>query len=156
MEPTASTKREAFEVIYQNLTRLQNSYRQMVLQCSKQLWRTQQLAEDVDLLDLELQHNLEKNIQVAEDTIMRLERIKYHSSVAILTEGASSSEKDLAQTINEIEMLVNVAEVEADDSDMNSWASDKIEQLDNAKNVLLQVLNHKIDTHIRLGKAFYQ
>lgn len=156
MEPTPSSKREAFEVIYQNLTRLQGSYRQMVLQCSKQLWRTQQLAHDVNLFDVELQHNLEKNIQIAEDTIMRLERIKYHSSVAILTEGASTTEKDLAQTINEIELLVNVAQVEADDSEMNSWASEKIEQLDNTKNVLLQVLNHKIDTHIRLGKAMYQ
>jgi hypothetical protein len=156
MESTPSTKREAFEVIYQNLTRLQSSYRQMIMQCSQQLWRSQQIALSADLFDLELQHSLEKNIHIAEDTIMRLERIKYHSSVAILTEGASSTEKDLAQTINEIELLTNVAQIEVGDSEMNSWASEKISYLDNVKNVLLQVLNHKIDTHVRLGKAMYQ
>ena len=158
MEPTPSTKREAFEIIYQNLTRLQGSYRQMVLQCSEQLWHNRFKVEEQDFFDFELQKSLEKNIQIAEDTILRLERIKYHSSLAILTEGANLSEKDLANTVNEIDLLMQVAKIEVGgkDGEISQWASDKIEHLDNTKSVLLQVLNHKIDTQVRLGKAVYQ
>lgn len=158
MESIPTTKKEAFEVIYQNLTRLQGSYRQMIMQCAEQLWHVRFSPHENEPYNFDLQRSLEQNMKIAEDTIIRLERVKYNCSLAILTEGTNLSEKDLSSTINEIELLVQVAKIEAStkDTEINEWAIDKIEHLDNTKNVLLQVLNHKIDAQVKLGRMLYQ
>lgn len=147
----ATSKREAFEIIYQNLTDVQNTYRRMIYHCSKELW-------EIKTSEKELTKSLTRNIKVAEESFLRLERIKYQTSIAILTEGVCASEDDLSQAITEVEELLQISEHErdTDDDTVIEWADNKIQHLENTKGVLLQVLSHKMNNKVKRNFVYYQ
>jgi len=148
----ASTKREAFEILYRNLTALQSSYQHLIHECAKQLGVLESLDESSKYDDLN------KNMQISKEACTRLERLKYHCALAILSEGSSISEDEISRSIEEASYLLEVAEIEitSSDEDIRTWALTKKDYLQEAKEVLLEILSFKIDTKVRRGLTLWQ
>jgi len=152
-----TNKTDAFEYIYNNLTSVQEMYRKMISHFSRQLWEIDEI-DSKNKEKISLKNMFNKNIDLANDSLYRLEKIKYFSSIAILTEGSQISEEQLSDIIVDIDHLLNISELESKvpDKDLVDWVDEKIQYFKSTRNVFLQILGHKVKSKNKRGLVIYQ
>lgn len=158
MSEEAVTRKEVYEILYNNLSRIQDFYRSFSIQCSQQLWQAELSDLPFDENEEKYREDLENAAYTSESQTRNLEMIKYKMSLAVLSEGVLIEEQDLTETINEIDKILYKAEEETSTKNkhLKKWTNTKIKYLNDTRHILLQILEHKLAIKVNLGKVIRQ
>ena len=139
-------KRLAYEQVYVDLTDIQRSYEKIAQHLVKFANTTiPKNPEEVALID-----SANRNIKLASDNIARVEDIKFICGLAILTDGSMATPQEIAFVIESLEELILTAENEkkVGDEAIIEWAEMKERYLKEAKRILFELLNYKLNRQV--------
>lgn len=157
MSEETSTRKEVYEILYNNLTRIQDFYRELSTQCSQHLWQSELSNLPFCEKEESYREELEEAHYASVQHSRNIETIKYKMGLAVLTEGGLISETDLTETIGQIDKMLDEALIEGKGNNtLKKWTNSKIKYLNDTRNILLQILEHKLVLKIKFEKAVYQ
>jgi predicted nucleotide-binding protein (sugar kinase/HSP70/actin superfamily) len=150
----ATNKKYIFSEIFFKIVDVQNSYARIIKQLSKKI------ASFIpkDLKDYEELNILDQQVDAAERNFKSLEQVKYVVSLALLTESSQATDQEMMQTINLIDDLDKIAQIEVNSEDeiLRSWALNKQELWLLIRENLLAMLNYKYMRKVELGELTVQ
>lgn len=148
------SKRQLYEQVYTSLTNVQRSYENITQHLSKYIGVTiPKTPEDVEMLD-----GAHRNIIVANDSITRVEDVKFVCSLALLSDSALVSAQEISFIIETLDELLQTAsrEQKAGDDAVADWALMKEKCFLEVRKVLLELLNYKLKRQVHFNKTGLQ
>jgi predicted nucleotide-binding protein (sugar kinase/HSP70/actin superfamily) len=149
-----TNKKYIFSEIFFKIVDIQSSYARIIKQLSKKI------ASFVpkDLKDYEELNILDQQVDAAERNFKSLEQVKYVISLALLTESSQATDEEMMNTINLVDDLDKIAQIEvgSEDEILRSWALSKQELWLLIRENLLAMLNYKYMRKVELGELTVQ
>ena len=147
-------KRQLYDKVYTSLTNVQRSYGSISQHLSKYIGVTiPKTPEDVAMLDA-----AHRNILIANDSITRVEDVKFICGLALLSDGALVGNEEVAIVIESLDELIFMADKEQEIGDIivAEWAATKAKSFSEVKKVLLELLNYKLKRQTHFNKTELQ
>lgn len=151
---TVHQKRQLYERVYTSLTNVQRSYGNITQQLSKFIGvAIPKTPEDVEILD-----GAQRNIVVANDSIVRVEDIKFVCGLAIISDSALVTAEEISFVIESLEELLATAgrEQKAEDASIVEWASMKEKCFLEVQKVLFELLSYKLKRQVHFNMTELQ
>lgn len=144
-------KRKVYEDIFSRIVSTQETYHNLTRELLKKISSAiPKTKEEVEMLT-----RSEAQIDVLNNHVGRLEDLKYFCSISLLSEGALITSEELSHTITLVEQLIIIAEMEleSDETFVSDWADKKIDLFEQIREVLLQILEHKLRRKHKIGES---
>ena len=147
-----SYKRNLNRQIYDQLSLIISSYENIIEQLIRQSI-TDSYTNNLDDYDLAL---MDAQIDDSKKHISYLRDIQYWTSVIILSDGSLAEASEVGNVIEVIDIILEITSKELKDKNIADWAADKIIILDQIRDVLSQILQHKIKVKNKRGEITIQ
>lgn len=145
-------KRQLNQQVYDQIGLMILSYEEIVEKLIRKSIHTS-YDEEVDSYDILL---IESQIENGKRYVDQLREIQFWSMITILSDGGLINETELTTILTIINDLLNIASDELKNKQLADWASDKIIVLDQIRDVLLQIFQHKVQIKTKRGDLTLQ
>ena len=143
-------RREVYEQIFGDIVSVQETYHNLTRELIKKTSvAVPQNEEEVRKLLV-----AEDQIKILNNHIGRLEDLKYLCSLTLLSEGSLITSEELGNTISLVEELIMIADQEGDSPEefIADWAKTKLALYEKIRDVLFQILDHKMKRKQNIGE----